>query len=110
MSRFVTTKHTWPLRGPIISICFFALLFGIFFFSLEHFSEETENRQLESLENAIHQSVVYCYTLEGCYPESLEYIKENYGLTYNEDLFFVDYRLQGANIMPDVTIIPRGDQ
>ena len=66
-------------------------------------------RQLESLENAIHQSIVYCYTLEGCYPESLEYMKEHYGLIYNEELFFVDYRLQGTNIMPDVTIIPRGE-
>ena len=39
----------------------------------------------------------------------LEYLKEHYGLIYNEDLFFVDYRLQGANIFPDVTIIPRGE-
>ncbi len=110
MSRFVTDKHSSSLRGPILSICIFGLLFMTFFFSVEQFSEDTRERQLESLENAIHQSIVYCYTLEGSYPESLEYMKEHYGLTYNEELFFVDYRLQGANIMPDVTILPRGDQ
>lgn len=110
MSRFVTGKHSSTLRGPILSICIFGLLFISFFFAVEHFSKETTARQLKSLENAIHQSIVYCYTLEGSYPESLEYIKEHYGLTYNDDLFFVDYRLQGANIMPDVTIIPRGAQ
>ncbi len=110
MSRFVTRKHSSNLRGPILSICIFGLLFAAFFFAVEHFSEETKSRQLEALENAIHQSIVYCYTLEGSYPESLEYLKEHYGLTYNDELFFVDYRLQGANIMPDVTILPRGEQ
>ena len=110
MSRFVIDKRSSKLRGPVLSICIFLLVFGAFFFSIEHFSEETKARQLESLENAIHQGIVYCYTLEGSYPESLEYLKEHYGLTYNENLFFVDYRLQGANIMPDVTIIERGEQ
>lgn len=110
MARFVTYKRTSRLRGPILSICIFGLLFACFFFSVEHFGEEAKARQLEALENAIHQSIVYCYTLEGSYPESLSYMKEHYGLTYNEELFFVDYRLQGANILPDVTIIQRGDK
>ena len=67
----------------------------------------TKKRQKESLENAIMRNITYCYTVEGTYPESLAYLKENYGLTYNEDLFFVDYRVSGSNILPDVTIIER---
>lgn len=110
MARFAKGGRTSFFRGPILSICIFAILFGAFFFAVEHLSEDTKDRQLESLENAIQQSIVYCYTLEGSYPESLEYMKEHYGLTYNEDLFFVDYRLLGANIMPDVTIIERGNE
>jgi len=109
MSRFVTEKPNYNFKGLFLSLCIFGLLFLGFFFAVERFSESTKQRQLESLENAIHQSIVYCYTLEGCYPESLEYMKEHYGLIYNEELFFVDYRLQGTNIMPDVTIIPRGE-
>ena len=109
MSRFVTEKRPSILRGPLLSICIFALLFIGFLTAVEHFSDDTTARQMESLENAIHQSIVYCYTLEGSYPENLEYMKEHYGLTYNEDFFFVDYRLQGANILPDVTIIQRGN-
>jgi hypothetical protein len=34
-------------------------------------------------------------------------LKENYGLTYDEDLFFVDYQTIGSNILPDVTIIEK---
>ena len=51
--------------------------------------------------------ICHCYSVEGVYPESLEYLKENYGLTYNEDLFYVDYRTTGANLIPDVTIIEK---
>lgn len=110
MSRFVTGGRTSYIRGLFLSICIFGLLFCIFFLSIEKFSEDAIVRQQESLENALHQGIVYCYTLEGAYPESLKYLKDHYGLTYNEELFFVGYRLQGSNIFPDVTIIPRGDK
>ena len=35
----------------------------------------------------------------------LEYLESHYGLTYDHDLFFVDYQAIGSNIMPDVTIV-----
>ena len=35
-------------------------------------------------------------------------LKAHYGLTYDENLFFVDYQTVGANIYPDVTIIEKG--
>lgn len=56
------------------------------------------------------RSITYCYTIEGAYPESLDYLKEHYGLVYDEDLFFVDYRVSGSNILPDITVIERGDR
>ena len=54
------------------------------------------------------RNITYCYAVEGAYPESLDYLKENYGLTYDENLFFVDYHIDGSNIFPDITIIERG--
>ena len=37
----------------------------------------------------------------------LSYMEEHYGLTYDKDLFFVDYQPIGSNIRPDVTVISR---
>ena len=34
--------------------------------------------------------------------------QKDYGLIYDDSLFFVDYRTQGSNIYPEVTIIERG--
>ena len=56
------------------------------------------------------RSITYCYSVEGAYPESLDYLRDNYGLYYDEDMFFVDYRVSGSIILPDITIIEKGDK
>ena len=89
------------------SILVFLAIALLFFQGISSVSSGTRKRQKESLENAITRSITHCYAVEGSYPASLEYLKENYGLTYDENLFFVDYQTIGSNILPDVTIIER---
>lgn len=67
-------------------------------------SREEEKR---SLEEALQREIVQCYVLEGHYPDSLSYLEEEYGFSYDKEQFFVDYQVLGANIMPDVTVIER---
>ncbi len=107
MNRFVYRKQPRHIPRFLLSVCVFLFIIGLFLQGIVSVSESTRKRQRESLENAITRSITYCYTVEGAYPESLDYLKENYGLTYDEDLFFGDYRIIGSNILPDVTIIER---
>lgn len=107
MNRFGYKKQALKPSGFLLSVCIFLLILFLFVQGISSLSVSTKKRQKESLENAIMRNITYCYTVEGTYPESLTYLKENYGLTYNEDLFFVDYRVSGSNILPDVTIIER---
>lgn len=72
---------------------------------LSMISQTTDESRRESLETALRRDVMHCYALEGTYPPSLEYIKEHYGLIYDENSFFVDYQIFGANMMPDITIV-----
>lgn len=109
MSRFQYKKPSQKPSGFLLSVCVFLVILFIFIQGLTSLSDSTVKRQKESLENAITRSVTYCYTVEGTYPENLDYLKENYGLTYDEDTFFVDYRVIGSNILPDITIIEKGD-
>lgn len=96
-------------RTLALSVLIFVLIFAVFLLSLSSMSESTARRQRESLEKALDRSVAYCYAIEGSYPESLSYIKANYGLSYDEERFFVDYVYQGGNMLPDITIIERGE-
>ena len=92
-----------------LSAAVFIVIALIFIQGIDSISTGTKRRQRESLENALMRSVTHCYALEGAYPVTLDYLKEHYGLTYDEDRFFVDYQVIGANILPDVMIIEKGE-
>lgn len=83
------------------------LIFGCFWAGIGSVSGETREQQKKSLETAVWKNVVTCYAMEGRYPESLEYMEEHYGLSYDKSRFLVDYEIVGANIMPDVTVLER---
>lgn len=106
--RFCT--KTSSSRNLLISVVVFAAIFLIFWFSVSSVSAKREEEEMLTLETAVTRGITYCYAVEGSYPTSLAYLKENYGLTYNEDKYFIDYQPLGANIMPDVTIIKRRDK
>ena len=107
--RFVSEKTNSHYRNLIVSIVIFLLIFLCFWFAVSSFSTRTKAEELQTLDAALTRIITHCYAVEGNYPESLDYLKKNYGLTYDEDKFYIDYQALGANIMPDVTIIQKGE-
>lgn len=105
MARFKADKGSHKALHIIMPLVAFALVLGIFCYFVNAFSASSYDKQRDTLEAALNDSIAYCYAMEGAYPESLQYIKDNYGLTYNEELFYVDYQVQGSNIHPVFTII-----
>lgn len=99
-------KHS-SSRNLLVSAAVFAAVILIFWSCVSSVSQRTEEEEMLTLETAVARQITYCYAAEGAYPPSLAYLKENYGLTYNEDKYFVDYQPMGTNIMPDVTIIKK---
>ncbi len=106
MNRFDAKKKIPNLiaRFPI-AIVLFALLLVLFLVGVNNIARSADDKQLESLENALNRNITHCYCVEGTYPPSLDYIVEHYGLTYDTDAFFVDYISNGSNMYPDVTIL-----
>lgn len=78
----------------------------LFLQGIQSVSDTTAAKQQESLETALSRSIAQCYAVEGMYPPSLSYIKEHYGLTYDESKFMIDYRPVGSNLMPEVIVLP----
>lgn len=105
--RFITQKTSSVSRNFLISTGCFAAIVALFLAGTSLVSDKTNAREAQTLDRAIRRGIVHCYAMEGAYPESLQYLKEHYGLTYNEENFFVDYQAIGTNILPDVTIIDR---
>lgn len=108
MNRFGKERRSIAIIKKFhLSIIAFIVLVVIALNGLQDISDKTSDSQRESLESALNRSIAHCYALEGTYPPSLDYIKEHYGLIYDENRFFVDYQSIGSNIMPDVTIIEK---
>ena len=62
---------------------------------------ETKKRQEESLKETVIKGAVQCYSVEGRYPESL---------SYDKDEFVISYEIIGSNRMPQVTVIPLNER
>ena len=109
MNRFRRKGHHFFSLIKKMHLTFLAFIGLMFLFitGLNDVSRKADESQLESLRTAIERDIAHCYALEGTYPPSLDYLKQHYGLIYDEDRFFVDYQSIGSNIMPDVTIIEK---
>lgn len=94
-------------RKSLLTMVVFLLMIGFLYYGIFSIQQTSDEKQLENLQNSIRRSAVQCYALEGRYPESLDYLKENYGIRYDEKKYFVDYTAQSSNLMPDITVLKR---
>lgn len=109
MVRFQTQKTYKKSHTHLLSAVLFLGILLLCLSGVEAISKNTQRQQRENLERAIHRAITYNYATEGVYPESLDAIIADYGLTYDDDTFFVDYKIVGSNIYPDVTILEKGE-
>lgn len=80
------------------------LCFLLFLSRLEA-GQRAEGKQ--RLEEALRRTAVTCYASEGFYPPDAAYMREHYGLKWEEERYTVRYELTAANLMPDITVLER---
>ena len=89
-------KGMGVLLGPGI----FASAVLFLFFAGHRMEETAVQEQEELLRRAVNQAVVSCYAVEGRYPESLEYLEENYGIRVDREEYLVLYEVFADNVKP----------
>lgn len=109
MKRFRIHPRQASWKWPAISLGVFLGVLALFLTVLGDFSDDTSRRQRQAMERALNRGIVSCYALEGRYPQSLEYLQRNYQFVYDQERYVIDYQLLGDNIMPEVTILERGE-
>ena len=108
MNRFNTEKKKrCRSYGPMAAAAAMAAALIFFYGAVSGVAGDTRQREKENLEHALEHAVILCYSLEGVYPDSLEYLKEHYGIRWRKDEFRVDFEWIGSNLPPDITVIPR---
>ncbi len=61
--------------------------------------------QTDSIRDTVMSRALQCYVIEGAYPESLDHLKENYGLAVNTEDYRIIYIPYAENLPPDVKVI-----
>lgn len=107
MKRFYYGRRRRGVSGAMISLVVFLVVLLLFCAGIDGASGKAKREQKATLEDAVWRSITQYYALEGRYPESLKILREEYGLQYDSEEFFVDYQVFGANLMPDVTVLER---
>lgn len=100
-----TTKKYAAVNLAGLSI--FILTAFMFFVVVRGADIKSRGEEKRIADESLRRAAVTCYALEGRYPESYEYIKENYGVRIDERRFTVVYEIFAQNIMPRITLIER---
>lgn len=95
-------------RGLALTLAVFVLLFGAACLLLNRLDAVSDEAQIELVRSAIQNAAITCYAVEGSYPLKLEYLIENYGLSYNESRFMVTYEAFASNILPEIHVALKG--
>lgn len=85
------------------TVLIFALIIIIVAIAINDVNKNTESESLSIVERSIRRAAITCYAQEGSYPESIDYLKENYGL-FLSDEYIVHYDIFASNIMPNITV------
>ena len=99
--KYYKKKHALLKNLPVILV--FLAVTVIVVMAISDVRRTSSEESLTIAENSIRRAVITCYAQEGRYPESIEYLKENYGLYISDD-YTVRYNIFASNIMPDIKV------
>lgn len=68
---------------------------------------DMDEQAASALKESVIQAAVQCYAVEGVYPESVDYLEQNYGLYINHKRYIVSYSAFASNVMPDVQVLEK---
>lgn len=95
-------QRKWIITGVLLAAAVVFVLMGVS--GLEQGKQEQDLRQLEQV---LHRTAVACYAVEGAYPPDVAYMRQHYGLIYDESRYIVHYEVFASNFMPDITVMER---
>jgi len=92
---------------PAAMLLLFAAAVIWFVIATEGAERVSQEQRLDTVKSSVDNAVTLCYSIEGAYPDSLEYLTENYDISYDRDRYIVHYECFASNIRPIVTVIEK---
>ena len=91
-------------RKEIAIVLLMALLLGGVYMVISRVSTAQSGAQTQFVQDAVRNAALTCYAVEGAYPENVEYLRENYGLAYDQNRYMVSYDAAMGNMVPVIYV------
>lgn len=91
-------------RGFLVTAGVFAALLIAFAAALNAAGRRLEKQQAQLLSDSLARASVTCFSVEGRYPPSLDYLTGQYGVTYDRERYMVVYDIFASNIAPVIDV------
>lgn len=102
--RYRQKSLLWALLPALLV---FVLALTIILSGLNTTDRAVDSEGLRTARESIQRAAVTCYSVEGRYPDSWEYLRDHYGLAVDESRYAVHYEVFASNLMPSITVVRR---
>ena len=94
-------------RKLIINALVVLGVIGYILISINNLNHDMKDERARRLKVSVENAAVTCFAIEGFYPDSLDYLVDNYHIVYDPKEYHVFYETKGANFKPRVEVIGR---
>ncbi len=102
-------KKKQPLWGPVIQAALFLCVLLWFLTSAGNLYRGSGDEMQGQLETALRRASASYYAAEGVYPPTLDALTMRYGLQIADE-YVVFYENFASNLMPDITVLRKGEK
>lgn len=97
-------------QGLKLTLAVFAVVFACVCLLVNLIDSASGGMETELVRDAVRSAALTCYAVEGAYPMELDYLKERYGLAYDEKRFVVEYDADSVHGMPVIQVLTAGGE
>ena len=91
-------------KKDVASVLIFIALILAFVLLVNNITNKNSGRELQIVRDAVKNAALTCYAVEGAYPDDIDYLRDNYGLAYDQDRYHVTYDAFASNQMPEIYV------
>ncbi len=96
-------------KKEVGAILIFVALIVAFVLLVNGITNKSNGKERDIVIEAVKNAALTCYAVEGMYPDSIDYLREHYNLSYNEDKYVVYYQPFASNVLPSIKVVERGN-
>jgi len=91
------------VRG-VSPLLFTGIIIVVLLFGFSQAEDASRSEGVRLLEETIFRVVIHSYAINGHFPESIDYIIENYNVFIDRTRFLVHYDVFASNMLPDIMV------